>query len=72
MTMHKYYFTFGTRHKLRNYVQLIVAFDLKAAMKKMFELYGENWAMDYSSEEYNREILSGSMERKKELETVVV
>ena len=68
----KYYFTFGCHHRLSDYVQPIVASSMQSAMTKMFEMHGRNWAMDYTSEEYNQRILNGTLPRKKELRTVVV
>lgn len=72
MEMNKYYFTFGSYHKLSDKVQPIVAPNMQLAMKKMFEMYGRDWAMDYTSEEYNHHTLNGLLPRKTELETVVV
>lgn len=70
--MSKFYFTFGVGHELSDKVQPIVADNLKIAMAKMFDLYGRNWAMDYTSEEYNHQVLNGELPLKEELETVVI
>lgn len=70
--MNKYYFTFGRRHKLSEYVQPIVAPNMRLAMSKMFKLHGKDWALDYTSEEYHQKVLNGTLSRKKELKVVIV
>lgn len=72
MEMNKFYFTFGCHHELSDKVQPIVAQNMKQAMKCMFVLHGKDWALDYTSEEYNQRVLIGILPRKQELETVVV
>lgn len=72
MTYQKYYFTFTCYHRLSDYVQPIVAPSMRLAMTKMFDMYGKDWAVDFTSEEYNHRVLNGMIEQKKELETVVV
>lgn len=50
--MNKYYFTFGIHHIYANQVQVIVAPDKETAMTKMFKLFGNNWAIDYTEEQW--------------------
>lgn len=72
MVMNKYYFTFGCHHRLSDYVQPIVAPNMRLAMSKMFKLHGKDWALDYTGEEYHRHIIEGTLPRKKELKVVIV
>lgn len=50
--MNKYYFTFMLSHPLRDYVQVIIAKDMETAIDKMLELYGKDWGVDYTEEQW--------------------
>lgn len=54
-----YYFTFGMGQSMEGYCQPIIANDAKQAREKMFEVYGNEWAMQYTQSDYQDLIAQG-------------
>jgi hypothetical protein len=50
--MEKFIFTFGIGQKHGGYCQPIFAKDYEAARNKMFELYENKWAFQYTNERW--------------------
>lgn len=50
--MKKFIFTFPRSHPLWNYYQPIFARDSLTAKAKMLEIYGENWGLQYTEEQW--------------------
>lgn len=48
----KWRFTFGDNHAHPGYCQPIIG-TFQSARHKMFELYGDQWCMQYSEKEWN-------------------
>ena len=52
--MNEYIFTFGVSHKLGGTCQVVVAKDYDSARLKMFEEYGNEWAFQYTREDWEK------------------
>ena len=52
--MEKYIFTFGSDHLLGQHYQPIYAKSASAARVKMLSRYGEDWAFQYTEEEWEK------------------
>lgn len=50
--MNKFYCTFGVGHRMSKYVQPIYASSEDAAITKMNEVYGKQWALPYSEDNF--------------------
>lgn len=70
--MQNYYFTFGIGHELSDQYQVIKAVDGLAAQRKMFEVYGKNWAFPYTTEEWDRGKREGWFKRLNPLPPIIV
>lgn len=49
----KFIFTFGSSHHNAKLCQPIYAKDYESARQKMFDIYGDKWAFQYSEEEWD-------------------
>lgn len=50
--MKKFIFTFPRRHPLKNHYQPVIANDSVSARERIFERYGEDWAFQYTVDEW--------------------
>lgn len=59
LKMKKHYFTFGQNSYYHNHVQIIYAESPEQAEDKMFELWGSQWAFQYTEEQWQASISEG-------------
>lgn len=51
--MKNWYFTFGAAHKHHNNYVIIESTSRDLARKRMFEIFGTQWAFQYDEQEWN-------------------
>lgn len=66
----EHYFTFGQAHKYSGHHQVIFSDSPEAAEEKMFEVYGRNWAFQYTKKQWEQQKAKGSFLNSEPLEPI--